>query len=246
MSVEAIIAKIGRKNHSRWAWQNYTATVLDLIEGNGANAVIEIGGGRFPLFKQDDVERLGISYTSNDISQRELDRAPVWANKARFDVQTPDRDSVAPFAESFDFAFSKMVMEHVASYRRAYANLFTILRPGGLAIAFHPTLYALPFVVNKLMPESASSKLLKLAFPDRHDDGIPKFPAFYDGCVISDSVRKTISGIGFRDMWQIPFYGHGYYNKFPLVRNAHAVITQYAMRHDITQMATFSYTIVRK
>jgi len=246
MSVEAAVANIAREKHFRWAWQNYTSTVLSLIEQNEARSVIEIGGGRFPLLSEEDVERLGISYTSNDISARELARAPGWANKAQFDVQSPDRDGITPFADSFDFAFSKMVMEHVASYERAYANLFTILRPGGIAIAFHPTLYAMPFVVNKLIPETASSKMLRMAFPNRHDDGIPKFAAFYDGCVISDSVRQTIKRIGFRDIWQIPFYGHGYYNKIPLVRNAHRALTRYAMRHDVTQMATFSYTIVRR
>jgi SAM-dependent methyltransferase len=244
--IEQTIARIREQKSHRWAWKNYPATVRDLVSASRSQSVIEIGGGRFPFFSAEDVATLGLSYTTNDISARELAKAPAWTGKALFDVQTADRDAVAPFAESFDFAFSKMVMEHVASYKRAYANIHTILKPGGVSVAFHPTLYALPFVMNKLLPETLAEPILQAFFPTRNDDGIPKFPARYNGCVISNGVQSYLRGIGFRDVWQIPFYGHDYYIGVPLLRSAQASLSRFAARGNLTGLASYAYTIVRK
>jgi SAM-dependent methyltransferase len=244
--IEQTIARIGEQKSFRWAWKNYPDTIRALVVASGARSVIEVGGGRFPFFSADDVRRLDFAYTTNDISARELAKAPAWTGKALFDVQTPDREAVAPFAQSFDFAFSKMVMEHVASYERAYVNLHTILKPGGLSIAFHPTLYALPFVMNKLMPETLSASLLQTFDSTRTDDGIPKFPARYSGCVISSAVQNRLRDIGFRDVWQFPFYGHDYYRAVPLLRSAQESLSKFAARSNLTGLATYAYTIVRK
>lgn len=244
--VAAILADLMARQDRDWAWKNFLPTVEALVRAIDAKRVMEIGGGRNPSFTREAVEALGIEYVSNDISLRELERAPAWATRAHFDIQSPDPDAILPFAGRIDLAFSKMVMEHVPSYRRAYANIFGLLREGGVAIAFHPVLYSLPFVINRLMPEAASQRLLRLVFPDRTDEGVPKFPAYYSGCVISDRVRATLREIGFRDVWQVPFYGHRYYRKIPGLRGAHAAFTRYAKRANRTRLASFAFTLVRK
>ena len=246
MSISARVEDIQANKDSRWAWNNYLTVVRELIEEADAKRILEIGGGRRPSFSKEQVDEMGLHYTSNDISQRELDIAPEWVAKACFDVQSPDASVIEPFAGQYDFVYSKMVMEHVASFDRAYRNIHTILAPGGMTIAHHPLLYALPFVVNKLIPEAASDKLLRAVFPGRTDKGTPKFPAYYDGCVISDRVKDRLKSIGFTQVWQVPFYGHGYYAKFPVLRDIHKTATRFIASRDIDKLAAYSYTIALK
>jgi SAM-dependent methyltransferase len=229
-----------------WAWKHYLDTIREVIADLGAKSIIEIGGGRSPSFTEREVNAMGVEYTSNDISARELSLAPVWVGKALFDIQTPERIDIEPYRERYDFAFSKMVMEHVADYERAYANIHAILRPGGVAIAFHPVLYSMPFLVNRLLPEAASDKILRVFFPNRNESDTPKFPAVYSGCRISLKVRDNIKRLGFREVWQVPFYGHNYYSRLPVVRDIHNIIDRFIMMNRITWFATFAYTIVRK
>lgn len=246
LDVERLIAELRTRRDGRWAWGNYLDTVRDLIAGIPAKSIIEIGGGRAPSFSQDEVHQMGVQYTSNDISERELSLAPDWVAKAHFDIQSPRWDDIAPFAESYDLAFSKMVMEHVSNYKRAYTNIHSILRPGGVSIAFHPVLYSVPFVLNRLIPEAASERILSKIFPNRVDSGIPKFPAVYSGCRISSSVRDTIQSLGFSEVWQVPFYWHNYYSKFPVIRDVHKVVSDLVQKSDFTPLATFAFTVVRK
>lgn len=228
------------------AWNNYRDTLFQLIIETKAKSVLEVGGGRFPYLTREEIERLGIEYTANDISARELSLAPKWVHRAHFDVQTSDRERILLHANSFDFVFSKMVMEHVENFERAYRNIYDILKPGGVSLAFHPVLYAAPFVINRLIPERLSARLLKALFPHRTDDGVPKFPATYSGCQISERVQKKIAAIGFRQVWQIPFYGHNYYRKLPVVRTIHASATKWICGQGITPLASYAYTIVVK
>jgi SAM-dependent methyltransferase len=88
----------------------------------------------------------------------------------------------------YDLVISRMVMEHVRDAARAWANMANLLAPGGVALAFHPTLYAQPFVINWLIPERLTAPVLKLFFSDRHDGDSPKFPARYDLCIANPAV----------------------------------------------------------
>lgn len=246
MDVASKIRQIEGHRDAGWAWLNYLDTVRSLTWAVDSPAVIEIGGGRSPSFTRDEIADLGITYTSNDISERELSLAPEWVRKAHFDVQTADDGAIEPYREQYDIAFSKMVMEHVPNYRRAYRNIHAILRDGGISIAFHPVLFSFPFVLNRLMPEAASAWVLKKAFPDRTDAGTPKFPAVYSGCRISEGVRRSLREIGFRNVWQIPFYGHNYYARFPGLRTSHKWVTRTLAERNVTPLATFAFTVVQK
>lgn len=245
-TVNELVDALSTQRSAAWAGIQFLDTVRSLIKLNEAKSVIEIGGGRAPSFTQGEVETLGLRYTSNDISARELSKAPSWVEKAQFDVQTPDPAEIDAFVDKFDLAFSNMVMEHVPNYERAYRNIFRILRPGGVSLAYHPVLFASPFVVNKLLPETISRALLTTFFPNRTDDGIPKFPAIYSGCKISDDVRKRLLAIGYRNVWQIPFYGHTYYEKFPVVAPMQRFVARKAADHNFAALAAFTYTIVQK
>lgn len=229
-----------------WAWVNYLDLIREIIGSLPVKSIVEIGGGRAPSFDKTEIEAMGADYTSNDISARELSLAPSWVGKALFDIQTSNLADIDPYLNKYDLVFSKMVMEHVADYERAYQNIYKILRVGGISVAFHPVLYSLPFVLNRLLPGTASDLILRKFFPNRNDSGTPKFPAVYSGCRISAVVRNNIKKLGFREVWQVPFYGHNYYSRLPVVREVHAKLDKLIMKRRITPLATFAYTIAQK
>jgi len=240
--VEALRAHKDRN----WAVLNYKNIVRDLIQLTQAGTVLEIGGGRKPMFGEEAISQLGVRYTTSDILASELERAPDWVDKFVFDITTEDQSVLEAHRGRYDFAFSKWVMEHVRDYRRAYANIHSVLADGGMHIAWHPVLFSPPFVFNRLIPESLSRVLLRSVFPHRNDEETPKFPAIYSGCRISPRIRETIRAVGFRDVWQLPLYGHGYYSRIPALRDLHASASRALSKVDSTLLASYAFTIVRK
>ena len=245
-SIEAFVEAHFESKQTAWARRNFKSTIIALAQLLEPSRILEIGGGRHPMLDKEFIERLGTTYVSNDISAHELSLAPKWVSQAHFDVQTPDIQLIAQFANQYDLAFSKMVMEHIESFERAYRNIYSILAPGGVAISYHPLLYTVPFIVNRAIPDSLSSKFLRYVQPERETNDKPKFPAYYSGCAISKKTRERIASFGFRNVWQIPFYGHSYYKRFPVLRNIHAGFTKAVAKADILSLAAYSYTIVQK
>jgi hypothetical protein len=245
-ALQAKIAELSAHKDRDWARQHFLNVVRELVEIGEAETVLEIGGGRFPAFKKHEIETMGIRYTTSDILASELDRAPDWVDKFQFDITTTEQSLIDAHRGRYDFAFSKWVMEHVADYRRAYTNIHAVLADGGVHIAWHPILFSPPFVLNKLLPEAVASTLLRTFFPHRNDEETPKFPAHYSGCRISSRVRSHLRSIGFRDVWQLPFYGHGYYEKIPAVREIHRGVARAMRDANLTALASFAFTIVRK
>lgn len=240
------VANLRKHKSYRWALDNYHSTITSLIRESDCRSILEIGGGRSPSFAQPEIEALSAAYTVNDISARELSLAPDWVNKARFDIQTDNPADLGSHPGAYDLVFSNMVLEHVASFDRAYKNVFRLLSDGGLGVALHPVLYSVPFAVNRLLPDTVSRKLLRVIDSSRVDTGIPKFPAYYDGCLVSSRIPDRLKAFGFRGAWQIPFYGHNYYAGIPVVRDIHSIFSRAIMENDISLFATYSYTIVQK
>ena len=236
---------IGVENHHQWAWDNYKRVVEELCTRLHAKHIVEIGGGRDPLFTLEGVKRLGVELTVNDISQGELDVLPKGYETACFDV-AGDISSVASLRGHFDLAFSRMVFEHVADGHRAWSNLHELLAPGGVALAFIPTLYAVPFIINRLLPDKLAASIVKMLFANRTDDEDPVFPARYSWCFTDQRLERMLSGIGYREVAVLPFYGHDYYESFPLVRDVNAWFTEMARRNDWRTLSSHAYIAVRK
>jgi SAM-dependent methyltransferase len=238
--------QLGVQSDRHWAWDNYENVVRGLARILHARRLLEVGGGRDPLFSADELKALGIEMTINDISQTELDVLPNSYQKACFDV-AGDIAPVAHLRDSFDLAFSRMVFEHVADGQRAWSNLYQLLAPGGVALAFVPTLYAFPFVVNKLLPDDVAAKIVKLLYPNRTDNEDPVFPARYSWTFASEAKMKPmLMAIGYSEAVILPFYGHGYFERFPVVRDIHAQFTAMARKHDWRAVASYAYIAARK
>jgi 2-polyprenyl-3-methyl-5-hydroxy-6-metoxy-1,4-benzoquinol methylase len=234
-----------------WAWDNYRAVVLALAQARRAKRrqdetvrMLEIGGGRGPLLRPAEAAAAGIAVTVNDIDARELSLGPAEFDKAQFDIAgvTPSE-----LLGRFDLIVSRMVMEHVADGRKAWTNMAALLAPGGIAMAFHPTLYAPPFVVNRLFPEALTARVLRLFFPGRHDGDYPKFPARYELCVTNLSrIAPILKDCGFSEVLIAPIWGHGYFRHIPLLREMDAALQRLAEARDWRWLSTYAFTLARR
>jgi hypothetical protein len=140
-----------------------------------------------------------------------------------------------------------MVFEHVTDVVQAWRNLHTLLAPGGVAIAFYPTLYAAPFVANLMVPEALSSRIVNLLYKNRTADEDPKFPAHYQWCYGEASiVEPMLREVGFRDVAVLPFYRHFYFDKLPVIREIDHWVSRMAQRHNFARLSAYAYAVVRK
>jgi SAM-dependent methyltransferase len=222
---------------------NYKETVMALASNFQCRNLLEIGGGRSPLLSEDQLAAAGLDCTVNDVSEAELRQCPAWADKLCFDIAGDE----TPQAQ-FDLIFSRMVQEHVSSAEKCYRNIFRLLRPGGIALNFHPTLYAAPFVVNYLVPSRLSAAILHI-FGARLTDAeapYPKFPARYSWCRATARIAGQLQTIGFSEISIVPFYGHGYFRKLPLIREADDWLAKMAKARGARLLSSYAYTIVRK
>lgn len=233
--------------HSDWAWDNYERIIPALASHFRLKHLCEIGGGRDPLFAEEKAAGLGLHYTINDIDPVELAHAPACFDKACFDI-AGDLWAMKNLPGPYDLMVSRMVFEHVADVERAWNNVHTLLAPGGVALCFFPTLYAWPFVVNHLIPERLSHRIVQALFPNRRDGGgDPKFPAVYDWCYGRESVlRPMLERAGFSDIHVQPFWGQHYLAKFPIVRDVDAALDRLLARLDWRLFTSYAYVIVRK
>lgn len=227
--------------------QGYVKTCLErMVVDEGRRRIIEIGAGANPFFTIEFVRQHGLDYTLLDISQRELDKAPEGFHKVCADVCA---DRLPDECSGYDFAFSRMLAEHVPDGRRFHGNVYAMLGPGGRAFHFFPTLFAPPFVVNWILPESVSSALLQLLQPGRDPDGnLGKFPARYHWCrgPLASQVKKFES-LGFDVIEYAGYYGHdAYYQKVPPMLAVHRAISRMLKAHPVAALTSFAHVVLEK
>jgi SAM-dependent methyltransferase len=241
--------RLNYDSKASWAWENYRATVLSIAEARRGAAgaplrLLEVGGGRMPLFSPAEAAAARLSVTVNDIDERELSLGPPGFDKALFNIA----DEIDPKLHgAFDLIVSHMVMEHVRDARRAWSNMAALLAPGGVALAFHPTLYAPPFLINVILPDRVTAPLLRFFFPTRHDEKYPKFPAWYDMCRSDPAtIGPMLKACGFRETLVLPFWGHDYFRSVPGLRELDAAVQRMAEARDWRALSTYAYTMARR
>ena len=203
--------------------------------------ILELGAGRWPSFRLDEMPSSVLSYTVNDISANELDRLPPEYLKACFDVSGDAKE----FKDSYDVVFSRFLAEHVPDGLAMHRNVYSVLRPGGVAFHLIPTLYALPFVINKMVPERVTSALLRVLSPRRAIS--PKFPAHYSMCYANPRrMVSTLRNIGYRKVEIETFYGHFYYEKIPILRSVHRAFSAWAAKRSWRTLGTYAYITAYK
>ena len=224
------------------AFSTYLDRLSDLIRERPGARILELGGGRHPAYSLAELPATVASYTVNDIDPNELALASDQYDKACFDV-TGD---VSAFAGMYDVIFSKTLIEHVKDGRTMHRNILSLLRPGGVAFHMAPTLYAPPFVINRLMPERLSRSILLALFPERRTEH-PKFPAIYSWCYGNRAkMKKMLTDIGFGEVSIRTFYGHNYFRSIPGLRELDRAATALAAKHDWSSFGSFAQITTAK
>lgn len=232
--------------HSDWAWENYEPAVLALAKEFGLTRLLEIGGGRDPGFAG-SAEAAGITLIVNDIDPAELALLPPGYETACFDI-AGDISARDDLVECYDLVAARMVFEHIEDVEAAWRNVYRILKPGGVGLAFFPTLYSWPFVINHLLPDALAKKIVETLFPARKPDGDnPVFPPHYDWCYGSEKkLKRMLDPIGFSEARVLPFWGHHYLDRIPVAREIDAAMNTLAARLDWRLFTTYAYVVVRK
>lgn len=239
-----LLAGLGQSTDWVWAWESYKDVITTLGTELGLTRHLEVGGGRQPLFTPAEAAAHGFDITINDISAEELSRAP--ADFARLHCDIAARGVLdAGALGAYDLVYSKMVMEHVRDAGQMWRNQYALLAPGGIALAFIPTLFAPAFAANHLLPNRVSGAVVGKMFPGRSWEGSnPKFPAHYDLCYGDPRrVEPTLRAAGFDEVHVLPFYGYSYFDGVPGLRRADRWFTEWARRGDRRRFTSFAYVI---
>jgi SAM-dependent methyltransferase len=216
-----------------------------LIDSAQVHSICEVGGGREPALSPDEVARRGIDYTVLDISAEELAMAPPGYRTVVADITAPGLADVG----GFDLVFSKMLAEHVRDPRQFHTNVFSLLRPGGLAFHYFPTLYSPPFVVNRLLPERWAEAVLRVVRPHRYLDGRgDKFPALYRWCRgPSRHQLQRLESVGFDVVKYVGLFGtKSYYERIRPLQQLEDVLASWMVRHPLPAMTSYSYVVLQR
>ncbi len=224
-------------------WDKFPGFIQSLIVSNSCRRVAEIGGGANPAVAQDFAHPHGLSYVAIDADPDELAKAGPGQQLA-FDLcgvsgQIPG----APC----DLIFSRMTAEHFSNVELAYRNILCSLNPGGLTVHSFASLYALPFVVNRLLPDGASDWLLQRVSPrDRHRH--EKFRAHYDRCRGPIPAQiEFLNRIGFEVLEYRAYFGHSYYSKkFKPLDTLEKLKTRMLVRRPMPYLVSYATIILRR
>ena len=224
------------------AWNGYVPFLKNLIETRGVRSICDIGGGANPLLPIEYIRQHLLDYTVLDISETELQKAPPCYHKIIADIAARDFSTAG---KTFDLVFSKMLAEHITNAPQFHANIRKILAPEGVAAHFFPTLYAIPFLMNRIIPESLSDRLLSVFAPrDRFQRA--KFPAYYQWC--RGPTRRQfqrLASVGLAVVEYIGFFGHGgYYRRLPGIRQIHELATRMLMKFPNPCLTSYAFLVV--
>lgn len=225
-------------------WQSYPDMLVQLARDNGVADVAELGAGAKPLVSDSDKWGFVNRRVAIDISPEEL-------AKAGTEVETQVADLCQPILtghNAYDLVFSTTLCEHLPDPRTFHENCFKLLRPGGLSVHFFPTLFAFPFVINKLIPERASHAVLNKIHRVRLEHGkYGKFPAYYRWTTgPTPRAIKRFEGVGFEVVEFRGAFGHHYYYQIPPLHKLELAKSKFLLRHPAPGLTSYAIVVLRK
>jgi SAM-dependent methyltransferase len=191
-----------------WAHVDFSRRLHRRLEELGSGKICELGGGANPAIGLDFLNQNGLDCLVVDIAESELRKAPPGYATLVGDVsspefKTPEHDG------NYDFVFSRVVAEHVPDARQFHLNIRRLLRPGGIAMHFFPTLWWPPYVLNRILPETLAERILLRVAPWRQSTGTcGKFPAYYHWCYgPTSSQLRRLATVGFSVEHCVAYFG---------------------------------------
>jgi hypothetical protein len=140
-----------------------------------------------------------------------------------------------------------MVNEHVRDGAQYYRNIHTMLIPGGITAHWFSTLYALPFLVNRLLPDKVTGFLLN-TFYARDGHQYNKFPAYYSWSRgPSQRMIRRFEGLGFKVLRYEGYFGHNYYSVLlPWLHKFQMKNAVWFARHPISWACSFAHIVLQR
>ena len=226
-------------------WSRAPQAVQALVLQHGARRVLELGSGANPTLPIAFVREQRLEYTTSDVSQEELAKAPQGYRTLLLDL------SSAPLPPAlhgqYDFVFSRMVNEHVPDGEAYYRNIFALLSPGGITAHWFSTLYTLPFLINRLLPESWTDRLLEhFARRDAHQHS--KFRAYYSWSRgPTAGMIARFQRLGFHILTYRGYFGHYYYaRRLGWLQKLEARKAAWLLRHPFPLACSYAHLLLQR
>lgn len=190
----------------------YKLEVAGLVNRRPRQVVLDIGGGKECPFLPFVDEPDGHLVIAVDCSGDELRLNPDVARKVVADAAShkfPFRDGCA------DLVVSRSVIEHLHDNEMFFENCARVLRPGGAFVHTFPCKFSPFSLVNQLLPNRLTRRLIAYFFPEWRDEC--GFVAYYDRCYYS-AIRRLLERSGFQNpRFVFRYYQSIYFNFcFPL------------------------------
>ena len=173
------------------AKQEYQETFAPLVLGPGLR-IVDVGGGRHPFLSAERKRVLDVHVMGLDINPDELAHAPAGCYDATVcaDITHYAGDGMA------DVVFCQAVLQHVSDVEAALTSVISLLKPGGVAVLFVPSLNAVYARLNMLLPEPLRRWLLFAIYPQIYPQahaivGVVRY--YYDRCTPGDFTRLAAS-----------------------------------------------------
>src|SRR6266851_39254 len=230
--------------HLTEAWDGYRDWLVLLIRTTSPKRILEVGGGANPALSLEEVAALGVNeYTVLDVSERELAKTPSGYAKICADICSDD----LPVTSNYDLVISRMLAEHVRYPRKFHKNIYHLLVPGGRAFHFFPTLLCPIFLANAVIPEQIGYRLLRWFTPETVKSPDAKFPAYYRWTYgpVRFQIRR-FEKLGYEVETYKGFFGHGYYNRIPLVRRIHRGLTNMLLKRPVPLFTSCAYLVLQR
>jgi len=223
-------------------WNKAEEFIQQIILKNNIKSILELGAGANPTIRPEFIEANKLNYTISDIDLNELAKVSDVYNKAVLNLNAKE----ISHPKKYDFIFSRMVGEHISNGYYYHKNIFTLLNSGGIAFHCFSTLFATPFLINRIFPETLSDTLLKIFAPrDKHKHG--KFKAYYSWCRgPSKNMIKKYEGIGYNVLAYCGYYGHNYYKKIPMLNKLENSKARYLIKMKISCLTSYSHILLKK
>ena len=202
--------------------------------------VIDIGGGKSCPFAKHANAEARTTIVALDISAEEL--------RSNADVTLKvvgDLTGRMPMGnETADLIVSRSVLEHLEDLDSFMRECLRVLKKGGYTIHLWPSKYAPFAVLNQVLPNFISKRLLRFFHPGFA--GICGFPAFYHQCFYS-AMKDVLQKNSFRIVgMELDFEQSSYFNFFVPIFLLTALYEALIRRLGIKNMCAFVLVVAQK
>jgi SAM-dependent methyltransferase len=222
---------------------SFSPFIESLIIAHSLKRICEIGAGANPTITPEIVQKHGLLYRALDKSEGEVNKSGMQ----KMSIVDVCATNIEIPGSPFDMIFSQAVAEHFSNATNAYQNMIAALAPGGLCVHQFSTLFSLPFLLNRFLPDAVSDFLLnRFAHRDREKHG--KFKAYYSHCrgPVADQINFFTS-LGYDVLEYRAYFGHNYYqSKLPLLHFLEEKKTQLLVKWPLAYFTSYACVVLQR